>query len=277
MPKEFRAWSGDRPRLMKDMRFRCCLNQGGRRKGTGSTCGKCTKCARCTYVIPARGGRPARRCKVPTCDVFDRCHHHRFGIRPPKRDGRWPFAKDAIKLRLRVNPAYPGHGRGVFVEGPPPGTLVYQAGDRVCQMGGQLLTKRQLDRRYDDETDVDDDGNMIEYNAPYGIRDARTGRVLDSACRRDVGDFVNDARGRAGARPNVALPHDISGRHPLLTALGDIYSGDELLVTYGDDYWAGPQLQHELKTVRTYKPKAGARAKAGRRRRGGSTAGRRRR
>ena len=119
--------------------------------------------------------------------------------------------------------------------------------------GGEILRQETLDKRYDygGVTSVapygdairnprkkdhakfatDDDGAALEDDnaRPKG----QVTYVKDAACVRGIASFANDARSRKDFKNNIYLEDgDI-----VLRDNTRIYHGDELLVSYGDQYW----------------------------------------
>lgn len=118
---------------------------------------------------------------------------------------------------LAIRPSsIPGAGRGVFVHRQQP----FRRGFRLGRYGGQRLSQRQLDERY-----------AHDALAPRCVQLA-DGTYVDDPHGQHWGSYVNDARG-SGREPNVCLTAD--GHFVTLRTLAD---GEELLVDYGDEYWA---------------------------------------
>jgi len=148
-----------------------------------------------------------------------------------------------------VDPNHPDWGYGVYVKGPA-GQVAFKAGEKVCRTGAKRITQRQLDRRYDRPDDPD--GDVV---APYGFSNGQGGPyVYDSACNRDVGDYVQSTHPRAVDaaykvdKQNLSIPND-PARSKWFRATRDIMTGEQLLAFYGDDYW-DPGSQHINHTVR---------------------------
>lgn len=219
MPRAFFAWKKGECRKTKDTAtFSCCLNGKNGDKSCGS-------CRRCEYIIPASKGRRARRCKLHTCAHMNYCHHHRFALTQRVEPG-----ERRVKLVLKTS-GIPNAGLGVFVKGPGgPDRVLFHAGDPVCYYAGEEVTAAELAKRYDH------DG--IEVTAPYGMQ--MGDRLYDSACARRMGEYIN-------AGPVNTLMPERQG-DPAVAAR-DIKNGEELFVSYGKDYFDGPQADHATKAV----------------------------
>lgn len=172
----------------------------------------------------------------------------------------------SIRFELRVDPNHPDWGYGVYVKGPA-GQVAFRAGEKVCRTGAQRISQQQLDRRYDRP---DDDGTDVV--APYGFSNGQGGQhVYDSACNRDVGDYVQSTHPRAVdpaykvAEQNLSIPDD-PARSKWFHAMRDIMTGEQLLVFYGDDYW-DPNSEHINHLVRRVAKKKKRRSTRERRRR----------
>jgi hypothetical protein len=128
------------------------------------------------------------------------------------------------------NSTIPGAGLGLFafaygnVNAQPP-AIVFHIGDTICQYQGQILTRAQLDARYDE-------ANGTQHNAPYAIRE-NANRFNDAALRRTVGSLANTRPGHNNATISVSNgpQHRCS-----LRATRNIRHGDEIFLAYGNGY-----------------------------------------
>lgn len=144
------------------------------------------RCQRC--VLPG--------CPNTTCVALPFCTRH---------------LKEVCGLQLKKSGL---HGRGIFAAGPP-GSLVFQKGDKVAYFGGELLDQATLDRRYGE-------GGAGPYVASVSAK-----KALDGACLRSVGSMVNHGK---GACANVKYAGRGGSLH--MVAKRDIQSGEEIRVDY---------------------------------------------
>jgi SET domain-containing protein len=97
--------------------------------------------------------------------------------------------------------------------------VVIPEGAVVCTYVGEVITLRELDKRYGDTT------------APYAL-DVGMGMAIDAACHRGVGSMIN----HSSERPNTEFVVDVGDRAVDVVATRDIRNGEEILVNYGADY-----------------------------------------
>ena len=106
--------------------------------------------------------------------------------------------------------------------------LIFKKGDKIGKYEAERISKRELDERYDI--------GGKEYTAPYGAEDG-AGNLYDSLCVRNFISYANDPKGSKYSE-NAKLRDDL-----FLVATRNIYTGDEILWSYGDYYWNGPQAK----------------------------------
>lgn len=180
-------------------------------------------CDRCTASTAAR-----RRCKLTTCKYGPKCWIH-----TKKDDG------------LQVKPStIPNAGDGLFATRLiPKHTMFAYSGKRVAENrlnGMGRGAGRGWGRQF----------------LPYSISVGRgRQRIVYDACRTNdnVARYVNDPRG-TNLPTNASLVE--RNRKPYLQIDRDIQPGEEILTSYGADYWrihddptkrmsVGQQLQHK--------------------------------
>jgi len=127
----------------------------------------------------------------------------------------------ASLARLRITRS-PIAGRGLFAWSPHC-AVVFEKGDTVGVYDAEPVTNVELTRRY---------GNMT---APYGIESSARGWSFDAAGVRVAVSLANDPRG-SGCRSNTRFTYT---HPPRLVATRCIRHGQEILVSYGREYWRG--------------------------------------
>jgi len=188
---------------------------------TGPVAGEqfsCTlTCMQCRARTP--GGAAGQRCSRTVCVGLPYCWQH-----------------TRTKLNVRVGETGDAKiGKGLFAHAPANVSRhipVFRPGQPIVTYEpAERLTKAQIDQRYD--------YGGFDPTAPYGF-DVRSG-ALDAACVRSIASLVNDPKGR---RPRMTsnsvfeeLPQSMS--RVLLRATKNIYHGEEILASYGKDYWDG--------------------------------------
>ena len=184
------------------------------------------QCRRCQFK------KAGVQCKKRTCQDRDLCwihlrKVHRVRIAPSliKVDGKsvgmglFAFTEKPLQKQLKR-----GQDRDKY--------LIFSKGDEIGIYDAEILSAQELSRRYDFEKD----GKLVEQTAPYGVSDSR-GNLYDSLCHRNYVSYANDAH-KSIFKNNSELK-DLNGRLVLL-ATKNIWMGDEILWSYGKDYWKGP-------------------------------------
>jgi hypothetical protein len=133
----------------------------------------------------------------------------------------WQHMRSDLKVKIKPS-TIPEAGKGLFAECPKaPGQICFEANDKIVNYNGQLITKRELDKRY---------GKGDDNTAPYAIQVGR--KYEDAALQRSIGSLINFPS--ANAEPNVEL--GTVGNKVVINAIKEIKSGDELFADYGDEY-----------------------------------------
>lgn len=163
------------------------------------------QCQRCA-ALTAGGAQ----CRNRACIGVPKCWVHLL------RD-------DALRIKTS---SLPGAGRGLFAvkRNAPADAVLFRAGDKVADYGGEAVDRATLDARYGQRA-----------TAPYGLH-VRAGAYEDAACRRGVGAVANHAGTVAGVRryPNAALK--VRAGRGVVVATRPIRNNAEVLVSYGRSY-----------------------------------------
>lgn len=142
--------------------------------------------------------KDGQRCTRNTIKSLDRC---------------WQHLKSELGLVIKPSNIL-GAGNGLF-------TIRYIPKDKnICRYLGEKLTKQQLDQRYG-----------IHATAPYALEWKR-GYVIDSACERGVGSWINAIKQRTKANCKFSL---FQGQVNI-KATKNIQKNSELTLHYGRDY-----------------------------------------
>jgi hypothetical protein len=147
-------------------------------------------------------------------------------------------------VRVKESNRIPGQ-MGLFAD------KAFRKGQAICPYYGDIKTKAEIDRYY---------GISDDDVAPYAVQLRDGSSFVDAACYRSAGGNANDPRKGRRAAPesanakfvdktqdiNVAFPSDqnlqtgpfknIRGQYVLIQARKPIKKGDEITVSYGDDY-----------------------------------------
>ena len=201
----------------------------------------------CAYVNPETG----RQCRNRVTVGLPLCWVHRV-----------------LKLHLEVRPSLiPGAGRGVFVHdtSAKPGQPVFTTGQKICDYDGEIITQKELERRYG------------EYTAPYGLMllpgtsedHANPGPETmyeDAGAHLGIGSLINhqEKGGQVNCEFVVPKRGAGAGAGAFIRATRPIYEGEELYLHYGEYY----QFEEPGVTY-TYTSRSRSRRRSSRRRRGG--------
>jgi len=179
----------------------------------------CTMTCRRCAAISARTGN---RCSRQVCVGLPLC---------------WQHTRAAWNVAIRQ--AGPRVGKGLFAAAPTgaPSAVrrrqapLFRKGDLIVPYApAEELAPEELDERYD--------YGGWQVTAPYAVPlPSSPDVVLDAACVRNVGSLANDPRGRRGLRSNAELTEENGTLW--LRATRAVRDGDEILLNYGPDYWAG--------------------------------------
>lgn len=198
----------------------------------------CTlNCSRCIAVSAST----KKRCTRTTCMASPYCWQHarsNLKVRVMKSMFLDSIGINALGLyawdpskKDRKEPIYTKKSSSISVTGKARSKPIY---------GGELITKEQLSERYDSKTQ--------SMTAPYGHK-SRANGYMDAACHRGIGAYANSLKPRSrrtfrwieGKRSttkkyaqNAKLLESLN-----IKATKNIYHGDEILISYGPEYWKG--------------------------------------
>jgi len=195
------------------------------------------RCKLATRRCLARKVTDGRRCKVKVTIGLPYCWRHMRAL-----------------LGVKVAPSrLENAGKGVFA------VRNFKKGEFITPYDGEILSKRELDKRYPGEETV----------ASYTLRYKMRNRFIDSACERSVGAIFNmhperkrnnvhlvTAKSWARKKRNRSLTSALNNHIPvkhrkswrlIAVASKRIESGDELYADYGEDY--GHFEEHKTRYV----------------------------
>lgn len=160
------------------------------------------KCDQCTYFVPVTATE-VRQCKRMTCKYGPMC---------------WQHTKKVEGVEVKES-GIRGAGLGLFA------TRVFEAGQYISKYGGEVVNMAELNRRYGKNA-----------TAPYAMDIPGRGRFVD-AIYSNSGNarYANDCF-NSTFRCNAELVRRADARERL-RATTRINIGDEILVSYGDEYW----------------------------------------
>ncbi len=213
------------------VKFECNINSAR----NGRNCVQCMATRGAKYQLANIPGQP--RCRRNTClnslycfqhliticnlRIFRSNHLESMGI-----DGLGLYAYNRNKERT---------GEPIFKTNEIIGSGLT---NDVSLYGGEILTKEQLDARYDY---IDKDNRACVTTAPYAIKPDGTNIFLDAACKRGPLAYANDRRvlrGMNRVERNSMITPD--GR---LKALTNIFHNTEILIVYSSNYWNPPDCE----------------------------------
>lgn len=191
----------------------------------GTDCNTCKLTSlQCTYIK-----KNGQQCKNRTVITAPFC---------------WIHTMELFGVRVKESKRIPGQ-MGLFAD------KAFKKGQAICPYYGDIRTKAEIDRYY---------GISDDDVAPYAVQLRDGQSFVDAACYRSAGGNANDPRKGRRAAPesanakfvdktqdvNVAFPSDqdlkkgpfenIKGQYVLIQARKPIKKGDEITVSYGDDY-----------------------------------------
>lgn len=164
----------------------------------------------------------------------------------------WQHMRTNLCLNIKES-NIPKSGKGLFAYCPflrDKGVPVFKKYDMICDYIGEPISSEELEKRYRYSVGK----KQYDPTGPYVLEDCETGWIYDGALLRGAGAIANDARG-SGKRPNASLvSSDIKkgDKFPGLMATRNIYHDEEILVSYGREYWNNLKyISH--KTIRSKK------------------------
>jgi hypothetical protein len=194
---------------------------------------------KCMQCIAKRGGR---RCKRTSCYTIPYCWQHLKNL-AYLRIGRTTLVDPQTNQRFKF--------LGLFACDPKrPGGTVFRTRDAITPYVGDIKTMEEIDDTYRGENETVPYGELVEAGA--GQEDF----VVDGACFRGVASLANDAIpgstcDGARCRTNSKF-YSGDGNYPTLMATKPIKDGDEIFVSYGEEYWGGEHKPHRTKPRHVY-------------------------
>ena len=175
-----------------------------------------------------------QKCAVPSCYTWV--------------DVGLPYCKAhlASEMRLKLKPStIQSAGLGVYAFQPSShggrrSKAVFQRNEKICEYFGEKLSLQEVERRYGSRF-----ADGTEFTAPYVLEvevNGRSNLYIDGALKRGIGTMIN--HGEHDSNANCFFYKN------QVYAKTRIYHGEELLVSYGADYFRNnPDIQefHETK------------------------------
>jgi hypothetical protein len=161
------------------------------------------------------------RCKVII--GYQYCHIHLLNLK-----------------HLKINEStIEGIGKGLFSVDPKAeeNEIIFRPKDKnsIISYGGEVIDEDELNHRYG------------EYTAPYAL-EVKTDKYLDGACRRGVGNLINNGGKRNNSRLTV-YTNSNGESFGNIRATKNIRNGDEIFVAYGDEYKTNEPTNHVTKNL----------------------------
>ena len=106
---------------------------------------------------------------------------------------------------------------------------IFKKNQKIVRYEGEKLTKTELSERYDKTVDGEVTEGLGEYVLEY-----EHNKFIDASRIRCYTAYINDPNGlvKIPEKANVKF-----SRKCWIKALRDIYNGEELLISYGNNYW----------------------------------------
>ena len=97
------------------------------------------------------------------------------------------------------------------------------------------IDKGSIIAKYTGDVVIDKDP---DFHSPYALQIAPTKYIDASRSNTAEGRYANDALNNQAYDNNAELLYNKRGRYGYLKATRDIWKGEEILTSYGDDYWS---------------------------------------
>lgn len=167
------------------------------------------QCIRCCAI--AKNGQ---MCKKKTCKMVPFCVAHAktiFNVQVKNAEGHVGNGLYAVKTRKNT----------------ADDAIIFRTGDIICWYIGEVIGVEEKDERY---------GHQHDATAPYAFQD-RHNRIIDAACLRGVGSYINSPAGRNNLQANCKfVTSQPTVPFASLVATRNIRNGTEILVSYGRAY-----------------------------------------
>lgn len=148
------------------------------------------------------------------------------------------------KYKVAIGSSSQGEGAGLglfaYDRYKGAGEIVFREGDFIAPYAGEVISDEDSEERYTGASKID--GDLV--CCPYSIENFK-GETVDASLIRGPGAFCNDSLEKDY---NAELAEDEDEEFIFIHALKDIKQHEEILVSYGDDYWNSKHFKFE--TVR---------------------------
>ena len=146
----------------------------------------------------------------------------------------WQHAELLLKVKIRKCSWLPDGNKSLFAFSKAKLTTgpLFRKGQKVLRYEGELLTEDEISERYDYYVN----GELIEGPAEYTLEYA-DGKFVDAIIIRGYSAFINDPKGYI-KHPDGLSPNVVFRKNRWIFALRDIYNGEEILIDYGENYFA---------------------------------------
>ena len=189
------------------------------------------QCERCEARNASTGQRCSRKVCTGLSEPLNFCFQHRQRAqitRKQKQDGENPkYYGLGVKVEAST---IAGAGQGVFA------TQDFKKNKKINIYVGENLDQDVLDARYGEGSTA----------SPYAMKGAGDVEYIDAACRRGLASLINATKG-TNKKANVRFGVDSKNNVAVYTKRR-IKKGDELLISYGSQYWKNmDRNQHSTK------------------------------
>jgi hypothetical protein len=150
-----------------------------------------------------------------------------------------------LHLAIADSTLGPHSGLGLFAYDPTKsdGEVVFRCGKVFAPYMGEVLSDHTLVLRYSTVRDLETETKVC---CPYAIDFPAENHCLDGALYRGPGAFANDGGPERNNAELFGCENGMTG----LQATRDIYQNEEILTSYGDDYWLGSHPTHEVVRIK---------------------------
>jgi uncharacterized protein len=166
------------------------------------------------------------RCKVNTQTTYPFCWRHTVS------------QKDLRVKKSKIKDA----GKGLFArdkQKKDSSSKIFEKDENIEEYTGKLLSKKKLDEKYGDDL------------APYAVM-AKKDLFIDAIKKKSsVARYANDCH-NSGKKCNArfSVSHRNQKTKVFIKADKKIKHGEEILVSYGDEYWDTPASKKKKKKTR---------------------------
>lgn len=147
----------------------------------------------------------------------------------------WQHAEQILNVRVQKSHWLPDGHHGLYASRPGARGCkikVFSKNDVIVEYLGEHINHDELSKRYDSVEIVNGRKNIVEGFAEYTLQYAKDAFV-DAQRLRGYAAYINDPSGHIplDKKPNAKF----DGLNVVATK--NIYNGDEILVSYGKQYW----------------------------------------